>query len=525
MTDPVDRAFQELRREYLASLPARLDELRTDVAGVRTGVAGATASLQTRLHRLAGSGGSYGFTELSNAAREAERWLVAHPAATDFEGLDRLVERLIATAGRAEAELAGSAPAAVATITPRALVIMRSSPERDRIAQELRGAGYQVRFGSRQDNPADTPADELPHLVVIGGEGGDRDPSAVAAAWTSVPARRPGAVVLVESLRAVDRLRAVAAGIDAVFPSDQVHQKLPRYARTFARIGPPPSCVLLVEHDPSLASRIAAPLEEVNVRVVHCLPGAGVIETLERELPDLLLLNTRLGDADAFGLVRLVRQEPRYQLLPIVFLSGEDPRDRIDGLRAGGDDFLPLTADPELLAETVVVRSTRGRRVREMVYRDPVTGLLNHGTLMAELEYAIDHSRRYGEPLAFVLFELEGFRLLADRVGPRLTEEILLHIADIFRSNVRASDVIGRYGWEAFGILLRGGSAAGTTVLAEKLRRVLAEHPAQTSGGESVTLPITVGSAVFPRDGVSAAELVHVASKGVRIAGKWVGGQ
>jgi diguanylate cyclase (GGDEF)-like protein len=519
VSEPLDRAFQQLRHEYLASMPARLDELRSDVAGFRAGAPQAAISLQNKLHRLAGSGGSYGFSELSKVAREAEHWLGAGPSPADSAELDAFIERIIAAAGHAEAELAPAA-ANAPTITPRALVIMRSSPERDRIAQELRGAGYEVRFGSRQDDPDTTPVEQLPHLIVIGGEAGDGDPSAVASAWTRSPNRRPGAVVLVETLRAVDRLRAVAAGVDAVFPAEQVEQKLPRYARTFARIGPPPSSVLLAEPDPSVASRIAAPLEEANIKVVSCPPGHTVTESLERESPDLLLLSAKLRDPDAFTVARMVRQDPRYHLLPIVFLGEEDSADRIEALRAGGDDFLSAGASPDLLRQTVIARATRGRRVREMVHRDSLTGLLNHATLLAELEHAVEYSRRHGEPLAFVLFELEGFRQITERRGTRIGDEVLLHIAAVFRSNVRASDVIGRYGWEAFGMLLRGASAGGAAALADKLHRILGEQPAQTSGGGSILLPVKVGTAVFPRDGLSASELALAADRRLRTAGK-----
>jgi diguanylate cyclase (GGDEF)-like protein len=516
MTNPIDQAFQQLRREYLTTMPSRLDELRSDIARVRAGAPDAASSLKARLHRLAGSGGSYGFQDLSRIAREAERGLADLPSAGDAVALDALMERLTAAVGSAEAELVQDTTADAPAITPRALIIMRPSPERDRIAQELRGSGYQIRFGNRREDPAETPVAELPHLVVIGGEVGEGDPSAVAAAWTRSPSRRPGAVVLIETLRAVDRLRAVAAGVDAVFPAEQVEQKLPRYARTFARIGPPPSRVLLVEHDAELSARITAPLEAANIRVVHPLPGHTVSEMLERESPDLLLLNTRLPETDAFAIARVVRQDPRYYLLPIVFLGRDDPAERIEAVRAGAEDLLPTSVSPELLTQTVIARAARGRRVRELVYRDGLTGLLNHATLMSELENAVDFSRRHSEPLAFVLFELDGFRRIAERLGPRISDEVLLHVSGIFRSNVRASDVIGRYGWEAFGMLLRGASATGASVLAEKLRRILGEQPAHTTGGESILLPVRVSTAVFPRDGISAVELAHAADRGLR---------
>jgi diguanylate cyclase (GGDEF)-like protein len=519
MTDPLDQALLQLQREYLTAMPTRLEELGEDIAALGKGAADAAASLRSRLHRLAGSGGSFGFAELSAIAHEGERWLTAHPRPADTGGLASILERLAIAVRKAEAQLTASVEGQTTALLPRALVIMRPSPQRERIAQELRAAGYDVRFAGRQDDPNVTPVEELPHLLVIGGEAGDGDLSAIASAWTNSPERRPGAVVLVETLRPVDRLRAIAAGVDAVFPAEQVEQKLPRYARTFARIGPPPASVLLVDHDPALAARLIAALEQAHIRVMRCPPAQSVSETLERELPDLLLLNTRLVGSNAFALARMVRQDPRYHLLPIVFIGEESTSARISGLQAGADDFIPTTADAPLLVQMVVARAARGRRMREMVYRDGLTGLLNHATLMSELENTVEHSQRYGEPLAFILFELEGFRRLSERLGPRAGDEILLHVASVFRSNVRASDVIGRYGWEAFGMLLRGSSASGAAALAEKLHRVLGEQPAPTSGGELIPLHVSVGSAVFPRDGTTAAELAQAADRALRSKG------
>ena len=90
MSDSVDHAFQGLQREYLSGMPARLDELRADVARVRSGATEAAASLRSQLHRLAGSGGSYGFLEFSSIAREAEQWLADHPSPEDAGRLEEI---------------------------------------------------------------------------------------------------------------------------------------------------------------------------------------------------------------------------------------------------------------------------------------------------------------------------------------------------------------------------------------------------------------------------------------------------
>ncbi len=94
MTEPADEAFLALQRDYLAELPARLDELRADVAAFRAGQAESAASLKTRLHRLAGSGGSYGFPEISEVARELELWVAESPQVAEAGRLQEGIERL-----------------------------------------------------------------------------------------------------------------------------------------------------------------------------------------------------------------------------------------------------------------------------------------------------------------------------------------------------------------------------------------------------------------------------------------------
>jgi hypothetical protein len=65
-------------------------------------------------------------------------------------------------------------------------------------------------------------------------------------------------------------------------------------------------------------------------------------------------------------------------------------------------------------------------------------------------------------------------------------------------------------------MLLRGASATGVVVLTEKLHRLLGEQPAQTTGGMISLLPVNVGAAVYPRDGMSAGELMHAAERALR---------
>jgi HPt (histidine-containing phosphotransfer) domain-containing protein len=105
VTDGMDDAFRALRVEYLAELPKRIEELCADVAGLRSGRLDAGPSLKVRLHRLAGSGGSYGFVQLSSLAREAERWLAANAGAREIAELELILNRLSEAATKAQREI------------------------------------------------------------------------------------------------------------------------------------------------------------------------------------------------------------------------------------------------------------------------------------------------------------------------------------------------------------------------------------------------------------------------------------
>ena len=514
MNDAYDDAYRELQQEYLTELPKLLAELRSDTDAFRKGEQ-VVPALRTGFHRLAGSGGSYGFPEISEIARAAERLLSSDPPpAKAADKLDDAVKRLeaalIVVSARITAEME------VPATGPRAVLVLPPGADRDKLTEALVGLGYTVDLRTRKDDPLAVTAGKRPDMLVIGTGPGDGDPSAVASTWTSRRSTRPRAVVLIETLRAVDRLRAVAAGVDAVFPADRMVEDLPRYARTLARIGAPPSTILLLSSDADHAARLTAVLEEAYIRVVRSPVAKAVQELLDREVPDLLALAPRLSDADGFSVMRSVRRDPRFHLLPTIFIGAPEPADQVEALRAGADDFVADSAPAELLLQTVITRAERGRRLREMLHRDELTGLLNHGALMAELEYAVEYGRRHGGPLAFVVFDLDRFGEVHERFGQTVGDQVLLHVANVFRSSVRASDVIGRYGGEEFAMILRGAGATGAAVLAAKLRSVLGEQAATTAEGLIIPVNVSIGWAVHPTDGTTAAELTHAAMRALR---------
>lgn len=516
MTDPLNDALAELRREYLFEAPGRLAELRKDVAAFRAGEGDALTSLIRRFHRLAGSGGSYGFPDISEIARGGERWLKTdQPASSEVNAtrLEELVDRLAAAFDAAGRDLGlPTRGPAVTEFGWRALVVGIEEPLREAAVAALINTGFLVRSESGAGEPREVKLSERPDLLVVLEHPAGPDPFATATAWAGAGPVRPRSIVLVAQRDTTDRVRALASGIDTVIPADRVAVDLPTYAKTLARIGSPPPRVLFVESDAAQAELIVGWLEQANAKVTHCPDGTAAREAMIKETPDLILMDTRLPGIDGLSLARLVRQDSRFSLTPIVFLTSNDTvAEQIEALSAGADHFLIEPVDRELLTHLVINRAERGRRLREMVHRDGLTGLLNHATLMAELEHAVEYARRHGETFAFLMIDVDHFKRVNDRYGHLAGDQVLLHVARIFQTTARASDLIGRYGGEEFGMILRRTDRTGAGILAHKLRSALAEQPAVVGAGETIPVRVCIGIAAYPDDAPTAGELAQLA--------------
>lgn len=521
MTDALEQALAQLARDYVAEAPTRLAELRKDLAALEAGESDALDSLRSRFHRLAGSAGSHGIPDVSELGQRSEQWILTHPiAGPDAYGTLLTNIEAIAAAFDVASTRLGGAP--LTEPSPRHVefawhaLILGTTPERGALlAAPLESAGFTVRVaGTPAEDPEVVPAHADPDLIVVVHEPDGPDPYALANAWTTRRRVRPRAVVLLEPPEGGDRLRAAAAGVDAVFVRGVMETELTEFARALARIGQPPGSVLLVEDDPTAAELIATVLGRANLRVTRCGSVGEAEQAINGMYPDLFLLDIRLPDGDGFTLARYIRHDPRFALTPLIFLTAASgPESHMEALRCGGDDFVAKPAHPQLLTQLVISRIERGRRIREMAHRDGLTGLLNHATLMAELDHAVEAWHRRKDPFAFVMVDLDHFKRVNDRHGHLAGDRVLVHVARILQQVARASDLLGRYGGDEFGLILPGNTYEGAVAFADRARDAIAKDPPLDPAGAPIAIHLSAGIAVYPEDGDRASVVVQAADR------------
>ncbi|WP_051278053.1 putative bifunctional diguanylate cyclase/phosphodiesterase [Solimonas flava] len=146
--------------------------------------------------------------------------------------------------------------------------------------------------------------------------------------------------------------------------------------------------------------------------------------------------------------------------------------------------------------------------IRQMASRDPLTGLANRTLLMERLDGAIRQAKRHRRQLAVLMLDLDRFKHINDTLGHAAGDHLLVAIARRLAGGVRDTDTVGRLGGDEFVLVLNEveGRDALDPMLAELVRTV--STPLMIDGSQVQVTP-SIGAALFPEDGESAALLLR----------------
>ena len=146
------------------------------------------------------------------------------------------------------------------------------------------------------------------------------------------------------------------------------------------------------------------------------------------------------------------------------------------------------------------------RRMEEMASTDGLTGCLNRMTADALLRHELERGRREGTPLAFVLLDLDHFKEVNDCHGHHAGDDALRAFAAEVRARLRASDVVGRWGGEEFGLILPATDGPGAARLVEQIREAVATLRLCDGEGHDFALTVSAGIAVAAPGGQLTAD-------------------
>jgi diguanylate cyclase (GGDEF)-like protein len=194
--------------------------------------------------------------------------------------------------------------------------------------------------------------------------------------------------------------------------------------------------------------------------------------------PLAFLLLTRWTDERSFQAWKeLTRPEPNIQNLSDTVLLPE-PQQRGPEWQVQ-NEILKLTNDlTRMIREgerTNRELKEANEQVEKLARTDPLTGLANRRTLHEAMQREIARAGRLGEGLSLVMADLDHFKSINDQYGHLTGDHVLASAGAVFQSHLRPYDLPARYGGEEFVLLLPATSTEGAMVVAERMRKTLAD--------------------------------------------------
>lgn len=193
-----------------------------------------------------------------------------------------------------------------------------------------------------------------------------------------------------------------------------------------------------------------------------------------------------------------------------------DERKRIRGAIIVNQDITERARANEELHRAKEAVETAGRELAEVLMRermlariDPLTGALNRRRFYELAEYEASVATRYQRELSIILFDLDEFKAINDRIGHQGGDDLLRGVVQVVQSHLRPADVLGRYGGDEFVIMLPHTRAEDAAQIAERMRADIAEQSVATFHGSIVSTKISAGVAEFKGAGDTLDALIQ----------------
>jgi diguanylate cyclase (GGDEF)-like protein len=122
-------------------------------------------------------------------------------------------------------------------------------------------------------------------------------------------------------------------------------------------------------------------------------------------------------------------------------------------------------------------------------------------------------AERKGRPLTLALTDIDFFKKFNDTFGHQEGDVVLRKVAQLCQSQVRAGDIVCRYGGEEFVVILPECDVVEARVVMDRLREFSATNLIGGSGPLATAITISIGLATFPQCGKEPREIIHAADE------------
>lgn len=175
-------------------------------------------------------------------------------------------------------------------------------------------------------------------------------------------------------------------------------------------------------------------------------------------------------------------------------------------------------AGVEGIYRDVTQRKNLERELQRLATTDMLTGIANRRAFLETAESAYAHSRRSGEPLTLLMLDLDHFKSINDRFGHLEGDRALVAFAQAVKSQLRASDAVGRLGGEEFGVLLPLTTLAEGLEAAARILHSVRALELTDDTGQAYRITTSLGVGAFRQSDRSLRDMLDRADQALYLA-------
>ncbi len=157
--------------------------------------------------------------------------------------------------------------------------------------------------------------------------------------------------------------------------------------------------------------------------------------------------------------------------------------------------------------------------LKNLVFKDDVTGLFNQRRFASDIDAAIDDSKKSMRKFSVIFIDIDHFKQVNDGHGHLVGTKLLKDVASIIKECVRPSDFCYRYGGDEFVVLVKNCSFEESKVIGERVLSNISQEvfvvddSEGLQGNSEFKLTVSIGVACFPDDASSRTEIIKIADK------------
>lgn len=275
--------------------------------------------------------------------------------------------------------------------------------------------------------------------------------------------------------------------------------------------------ILVVDDNQNNLRLLQDILEDETYEVITIDDSLSVLDVACKIKPDLILLDIMMPNMDGFEVCRRIKTHPEINDIPIIMVTAKsDGIDLKNAFDLGAVDYIKKPFDEmEIIARVQSVLRLKHNQdnLKEKASKDGLTGIYNHALLIELFEKEYLKAKRASESLAFVMLDIDHFKLVNDTYGHTGGDIVLQELVKILNNSIRENDLVGRYGGEEFSIVLGKATCEDTFDICERIRKNVESHDFQI--GE-LTIHVTISVGFYYKaseDTISSSEMIKLADE------------